>query len=200
MEAEGWGYWHRNWFCLLPPKLQFSHFFRSNYCCCCCLCLSCWSRLVTQELAAVWIGLNWFCLLPPKFCLLPPKLHFPHFRPELLPASELLIPQLLLLAALAICQKRFPAAKHDSSVEIQGRYVRKLVWTRDARLAPRKTGCPAQQKAGFAPPAPWNLQNPRGAVGQNWLQIPLMALYITPTNYTFEPKKVGKYFHLTLCT
>ena len=47
-----------------------------------------------------------------------------------------------------------------------------------------KTGCPAPQKAGLAPPrpAPQNWQIPRGAAGQNWLQIPLMA----PFHYAYK--------------
>ena len=47
--------------------------------------------------------------------------------------------------------------------------------------APQKNGLPRPAKSRPCP-APQNLQNPRGAAGQNWLQIPLMA----PFHYAYK--------------
>ena len=47
-------------------------------------------------------------------------------------------------------------------------------------------------------PAPQNLRNPRGAAGQNWLQIPLIPLFMTPTKDALKDERVGKSFHFTL--
>ena len=60
----------------------------------------------------------------------------------------------------------------------------KGIFSRDAppRPAPRKTGCPAPQKGGLAPPRPVKLTKPVGCSGANWLQIPLMA----PFHYAYK--------------
>ena len=51
-----------------------------------------------------------------------------------------------------------------------------------------KIGCPAPQNADLAPHHV-NWQNSRGAAGQNWVQIALILLSITPKNYASEEEK-----------
>ena len=73
------------------------------------------------------------------------------------------------------------------------------VVSRDARPAPRKNRLPRPAKSRPCP-APQNWRNLRAAAGQNWLQIPLIPLFITPTHDALKEERVGKSFHLTLCT
>ena len=52
-------------------------------------------------------------------------------------------------------------------------------------------------------PAGWNWQNPRGAAGQNWLQIPLIPLSIMPAiddALKLKEERVGKSFNFSLFT
>ena len=82
--------------------------------------------------------------------------------------------------------------------------VRQEDKSRDGRSAPWKNRLPRyRKKAGLARPAAplGNWQIPRGAAGQNWLQIALVHhLFATPTNNASEEERVRKSFHLTLCS
>ena len=61
-----------------------------------------------------------------------------------------------------------------------------------------KQAAPPREKQALPRPAPQNLRNPRGAAGQNWLQIPLIPLFMTPTKDALKDERVGKSFHFTL--
>ena len=51
------------------------------------------------------------------------------------------------------------------------------------------TPCPASQNGG----------NPQGAAGQNWLQIPLIPLFITATNDALKEERVGIFSFYFVC-
>ena len=60
---------------------------------------------------------------------------------------------------------------------------------------------PRPAKSSPCPALPrGNWKNPRGAAGQNWLQIALIPLFITPANHASEEESVSKSFYLTLHT
>ena len=71
-------------------------------------------------------------------------------------------------------------------VKIDSDWCSRTAWapSRDGRPAPprEKQAAPPRKKQALPRPAPWNWQNPRGAAGQNWLQIPLMA----PFHYAYK--------------